>query len=341
MPIGTLCIVDDEPRESFSELDRRRLIGLANYARSEIQTWSQARMDLKLASMDKSYRLLKTTLPRKSEKLETLFEGNTPDPSPRVPSAKPSPFLPSSKPSPRSSELSPTLPEVQTGLTPPLPNFNGDASGSASTKSEASIGGSSVDDESTISSAATSISPAHRTYSMATRLVAETLRFDLVYLVRVGTPSGPSTPLDAVKVTLIAAYGLPNTTAAQFDPNLHVKALRAPERGLLYQNPRAEELRSGEKFPAQEYASALLVPVADNKERGFVMAAYTTEPSRGAFAIFIDTSLLTLPTVFGAEDLLYMQVRQTLRQEGAELNLRIVHRERSQPLLNRRGVEVL
>jgi hypothetical protein len=277
MPIGTLCVVDDKPRETFSDLDRRRLVGLANYARTEIETWVRAKMELKLAAMDKSYKLLRANLPRKPERLETLFEGNTPEASPRPPTVSGSPAIPASD---ASAPMDRSGTEQSTGLAPP-PSATEAPSSAGTTASELSTDGEDVDGKS-MSSAATSISPAARTYAMALRLVAETLFFDLVYLVRLGLPAGAPTPADEIKVALVAAHGLPKVNAAQFDPALHVKALRAPERGLLYQNPRREELKDGEQFPAQEYASALLVPIVEDDARGFVMAAYTSEASRGA-----------------------------------------------------------
>jgi hypothetical protein len=81
---------------------------------------------------------------------------------------------------------------------------------------------------------------------------------------------------------LVSSYGLPSPEPA-FDAVLHLKALRSEEGGLLYQNPNIDELVSGEKLPNNEeveYASALLVPVAESGKAGYVLAGFTDDPER-------------------------------------------------------------
>lgn len=47
MPLGTLCIIDQNPRQSFGLEERRRLVYFAEAARREIEKWYLARMEVR------------------------------------------------------------------------------------------------------------------------------------------------------------------------------------------------------------------------------------------------------------------------------------------------------
>ena len=105
-------------------------------------------------------------------------------------------------------------------------------------------------------------------YDISTRLVGDSLELTLVYILRLNLSPVKRPSLDesinengttrqddgsdSVKsLTLVSSFGLPSPEPA-FDAVLHMKALRSEEGGLLYQNPRADELRSGERMPQGE-----------------------------------------------------------------------------------------
>lgn len=127
-----------------------------------------------------------------------------------------------------------------------------------------------------------------RTIDAAVNLLAEQVELDLAYLLELDTSAHATEP------KIISVFGLPppvdGQPAISFDPALHLRALRAPEKGLLYQNPLRDELKHNEQLPT-DYSSALLVPVTEHADRGFVLAGFVTDPQR----------------VFGAEDLAYFQ----------------------------------
>ena len=115
------------------------------------------------------------------------------------------------------------------------------------------------------------------TFRLATRMIAETLELPLVYLISVNS----SQRVEDRRLQLVSSFGLP-TPPPDFDYTLHHKALRAPEGGLLYQNPRTSELKDGEKLPSSGdaiYASAILVSVAEQSNVGYVLVRSLQFPS--------------------------------------------------------------
>lgn len=117
----------------------------------------------------------------------------------------------------------------------------------------------------------------------AVRALAKQVNLDLTYLLEIDTTAKPT-----VEPRVVSARGLPDahadgTPAFHFDRNLHLSALRAPEKGLLYQNPHADELPDGDPLlEVPEYSSAILVPVLDDpaSQRGFVLAGYVIDRKR-------------------------------------------------------------
>lgn len=105
-------------------------------------------------------------------------------------------------------------------------------------------------------------------YDISTRLVGDSLELTLVYILRLNLtphkraslesnnnesqPNSTADDTDSVRsLSLVSSFGLPTPEPA-FDAVLHMKALRSEEGGLLYQNPRADEMRSGERMPQGE-----------------------------------------------------------------------------------------
>lgn len=148
---------------------------------------------------------------------------------------------------------------------------------------------------------------------LATKLVGDTLDLSLCYLVAVrpndfGVGGG--------ETELVSAHNLPSPVPV-FDAPLHLRALRAPERGLLYQNPTVhegkEDLPSAKGQDASPYASAVLLPVGEerqdgngNGKGGFVLAGFTSDQRR----------------VFGGEDVAYLrQFAKELERYVADVDL--------------------
>lgn len=121
-----------------------------------------------------------------------------------------------------------------------------------------------------------SLTNKQKIYDISTRLVGDSLELTLVYILRLNLAPSPGTTAkrgsmdsnlgsntnsndadnqvdqDSVRsLSLVSSFGLPSPEPA-FDAVLHMKALRSEEGGLLYQNPRADELRSGERMPQSE-----------------------------------------------------------------------------------------
>jgi hypothetical protein len=112
-----------------------------------------------------------------------------------------------------------------------------------------------------------------RVFNTAVHLLQSTLQLPLAYFVSLDVRSDFNPTL-----SLLAARGLPDPPPT-FDPALHLRALRAPEGGLLYQN-------ESEQVGVGEYASAILVPVdeVDKYQTGYVLAVFTDDANR-AFGI--------------------------------------------------------
>lgn len=116
-----------------------------------------------------------------------------------------------------------------------------------------------------------------------TRLLAKALEVELTYLAAIdlaappplsstssGSDSGSATGGDSFRI--LAAHGLPSPAPA-FDPALHLKALRAPEGGLVYKNPR-------HGASASSYSAGILIPVLEVRRTGYVLCAYSQRGER-------------------------------------------------------------
>lgn len=116
-------------------------------------------------------------------------------------------------------------------------------------------------------------SNAGRIFALAMRMVAKTLQLPLVYLLRLEFLDDAA---ESAQVSLVSSYGMPNPPPS-FDDKLHLRALRTPEGGLLYQNPKLDELPDGEMIPTthpDQLASAILVRVMELGASGYVLAGF-------------------------------------------------------------------
>ncbi|GAA5939409.1 hypothetical protein JCM3775_001702 [Rhodotorula graminis] len=120
-------------------------------------------------------------------------------------------------------------------------------------------------------------------FATACTSLAQSLDLSLVYVVSLDLASCAPAPSIVGKpaLTLVAAHNLPSDSNASFDPALHLRALRAPEGGLLYRSPTATAAGEGAQATgAGGFASGILLPVAESTETGYVLAGYTTERGR-------------------------------------------------------------
>lgn len=133
-------------------------------------------------------------------------------------------------------------------------------------------------------------------YASACTSLASGLGLSLVYLVALDLSQCPPAPsiVGNPTLSLLAAHNLPIDSKPSFDPALHLRALRAPEGGLLFRSPAVkrsskEKERKGKgkerEREAQEeggsgFASGVLLPVAETDTQGWVLAGYTTDKRR-------------------------------------------------------------
>ena len=333
IPIGTLCIIDNKPRDDFTPEQRSKMGDLALLAQKTIANWSRARLQARLDLMEKSFLQWRTetqaltqmgagqsngyssdmegsaraigmtSLTSLQHQQKLVGEGRTLDGDdasrfseipntptgiePRGQQTQDSPVSPAlrKQPSQRSTRAGPP----PTSDIPPLPVANGSSNADdilhISKPAETPVSGAS---ESYVTAPAVPTNNKQKIYDISTRLVGTSLELTLVYILRLefanetrGTES-PASASDVKSLSLISAFGLPSPEPA-FDAILHLKALRSEEGGLLYQNPNIDDLVSGEKLPDNEeveYASALLVPVAESGKAGYVLAGFTDDPER-------------------------------------------------------------
>jgi len=270
-PIGTLCIVDRNPRDSFSVEDREKFLYMSEYVRREIEKWFAKKMERKMetltAGQEQWNHELKRVISSSSDEGGLLESEVLSD----HPASKPSGFMglasigSNSSAAASSSSLRPSFPKSpQTG-----PGLFEDINAAMSPKMR-------------------------KVFDVATKLIAETLDLSLVYLTAV-VPHADSHVLG--NTLIISGHNIPLPVPV-FDVGLHLRALRAPEGGFLYQNPGVKECEEASLQPPgpgmRPYASAMLIAVgteAQPNSGGFVLAGYTEDPKR----------------VLGAEDVNFMK----------------------------------
>ncbi|KAI7967573.1 hypothetical protein MJO29_000850 [Puccinia striiformis f. sp. tritici] len=279
-PIGTLCIVDTAPRESFSVEDRKKLVYMSEYARREIEKWFAKKMEQKMENLTRGQENWNHELKRVvsstsdgEESLETEVLSDTP--------ASPTKTKTSKRASLRRLTSSSS---ISTAPTSPASHTH------TALKSPTKTGPGLFEDVNAV------VKPKMRkVFDLATKLIGETLDLSLVYLTAV-VPHGESNELG--RTLIISGHNIPLPVPV-FDAGLHLRALRAPEGGFLYQNPSVQESEEASLQPkgsggTKPYASAMLLAVgteAQPNSGGFVLAGYTDDPKR----------------VFGAEDVGFMK----------------------------------
>lgn len=323
VPIGTLCIIDNKPRENFSLEQRQKMNDLALLAQKTIANWSRARFRARLDAMERSFQLWKNEAAsladgpgtnmglyqsarenmilqqQQQEQQRQKAIGYAQNGSAGRQSANTdnnrdhiAPMNGNTHPEQPDLYIS-KVPEARSrGSEETIENGNAVPQLPATNKPE----GKSRDPDHT---ASVTSNNKQKIYDISTRLVGESLELTLVYILRLNLaphqrtsvdsnnngsqPSSQGDATDSVQsLALVSSFGLPSPEPA-FDAVLHMKALRSEEGGLLYQNPRADELRSGERLPhgeEVEYASALLVPVCESETSGYVLAGFTDDPER-------------------------------------------------------------
>jgi len=281
-PIGTLCVLDFKPRESFSAEDQKKLVYLSEYARREIEKWFASKIAAKIARLSATQEVWNRELRRvtssHSDGDDSLLSELPPD-TPTTYQRRTKVFgkcksissistAPTSAPSHCQTSPNPTSP---TRIIPSLfEDFNA------------------------------AVKPKMRkVFDLATKLVAETLDLSLVYLMAV-VPYGESDHLG--RTMIISGHNIP-LPVPELDAGLHLRVLVAGEGGLLYQNPSVEESEEvalqpkiSTDGPADPYVSAILLavgpqPLPNTGCGGFVLAGFTKDQKR----------------VFGAEDVSYMK----------------------------------
>jgi hypothetical protein len=299
-PIGTLCILDFSPRESFSSEDQRKLVYLSEYARREIEKWFACKIEHKLGRLSAIQEVWDHELKRVAssnsdgeDSLESEVLCDTPRSRLR---------------SPTSSHLSysgfrkwRSISSISTA--PPSSPSQSTASPKSPTKPSPGL----------FEDVNAAVKPKMRkVFDLATKLLAETLDLSLVYLMAVA-PEGQSQDLG--RTLIISGHNIP-LPVPELDAGLHLRVLRSDDGGLIYQNPSVEESKEAALQPklacngaADPYASAMLLAVGEESlpnAGGFVLAGYTNDRKR----------------VFGAEDVSFMkQFAQQLSAYTSRLSL--------------------
>jgi len=120
--------------------------------------------------------------------------------------------------------------------------------------------------------------PPQKLLDLACASLAKSLNLRLVYLVELDQlPPRPAFLGPSPRLSLISSHGLPPSPdgtphSANFDPLLHLRALRAPEGGLLYRAASS----------AEPFDSGMLLPVTEieSLSKGWVIAGYAEEEGR-------------------------------------------------------------
>ncbi|GAA6015866.1 hypothetical protein JCM11491_007216 [Sporobolomyces phaffii] len=279
--IGVVAVIDDRPKEagSFGTDERAKLRSIASEITSEIE-----RFVLQRAAAIDALSSRRTS----ATSAATFQSGSIPAPalrSARIDSSSRSPPSPQrsrngkghvkkvsfdANAGPLSSLPLPSPPPPPVAAIPVPPQFS------------PRVASPSFAEPESIPALFQSHSP-QKLLDLACASLARSLDLKLVYLVQLehlaprhssyfGSTSLPS-------LSLIASHGLPPSSgrdsddaSANFDPALHLQALRAPEGGLLY---RAAS-------PSEPFDSGMLLPVVelDETRKGWVIAGYAEQRAR-------------------------------------------------------------
>ncbi|BGP21105.1 hypothetical protein JCM10213_008981 [Rhodosporidiobolus nylandii] len=282
--IGTLCVLDDKPREAFSEAHRRVLRDFAIQASNVIEAWVADRMTAKMARLHGSFSSSKPAL-TSPPLTPPPSAGLAPPPSARRPhtsSGPPTSALPATPPA--------SLHHAPSICASPRSRSHSRQTSDGGESTASSIPSSQIMKPrrpSTLSLGVTTDDPisalpreVQKTFDTAVRMLAKALELELVYLAALDlTPvnSPFSSSSSDPKLRLLSSYGLP-TPPPSFDPTLHLKALRAPEGGLVYRNARYSSAASSSTNIS--YAAGLLIPILEVRRTGYVLCGYSRKEGR-------------------------------------------------------------
>ena len=261
--IGTICILDQKPRTTFSASQKRRLNELARLSMNEINRAQNEPKQLLADSKLGSFNVLEGSIMVSAAGDQVLLKYGQNANLHTLPVPPPSPAQETN-----SSNVvairTPTLGVIGSSQTPAL-SFN--------------VSGGN---------------PA----TLASQLIAGTLKFDFVYILylKPNDKSVTGPPL----VEVLGEWGMPDPPPT-FDPTVHTRALQS-EAGFIYRNPRLG-LSQDDVFQI-----GMMIPLwRDSASQGAVLAGYA-KSSRGRKG----SNLLTLATTktfleFHEDEIRYMQ----------------------------------
>lgn len=248
-PIGIFCLIDEAPRASFSDEDRRDLQELARRAGDEIQLWHESKEQKRLAEMS----LEKERWDREATG-SVSSQGTVATTAPSNAGSANEDALPT-------TDLSPTLCKTRR---------RGSASGrSGILMAFARPLVDSLPDKT------------QSVLNLSTQLIGETLDFDFTYIARVA-PYSPTTPSSSpslgsafpvssspLGLTLISTHNLPSPPPT-FSTALHISFLASTSSSLLY------HAADPSVHPTDEFVAGLLWRIDDEH----VLAGFSCDPRR-------------------------------------------------------------
>lgn len=279
VPIGSLCVLDTKPRTDFSDAHRRMLKDLARQASEAIDMWWRERLAARILRLESTMvigsapKLVHQSLSRGPVSVASSSSNGPRPVSP--PPALPLPPIPPI--SPLRPNVDPAHPRLASPARSPL-RRGSDATSVASSAPTLDVSSptSAREPPSALSFGVTTEDPlssvprdAQDRMETGVRLLAQALELELAYLVSIDLAPG-CPPQESLRV--LAAHGMPNPPPV-FDPALHLKALRAPEGGLVYKNPR-------HGASASSFSAGILIPVLEVRRTGYVLCAYSQQAGR-------------------------------------------------------------
>ncbi|KAK4053305.1 hypothetical protein OIO90_003917 [Microbotryomycetes sp. JL221] len=325
--VGTIAIVDDQPRGSFTPAERAKLRSLATDASNEISAWCSGRRSSiassftsfnspQLSSSSSAVPSMSRSTHRPTHSTHSTssyidWQTNTnavaasrPSSGVDLTTSSTSPRVAIDHRSPSSVDEEQDDREVLKGLA------NGSTAHSrqplSSTARRIQHGRNASDTSSVCHSdynnathsnkptfPSTTVrelpqSSRQKVFDLATKTLGQGLDLSLVYLVSLNNLETNATSTTSikggiVKLNLLSSWNLPQSTPS-FDASLHLKALRAPEGGLLFKNPLVNPSQqptgSSTTSTQQAYASGILLPVVEHDGTGYVLAGYTKDSKR-------------------------------------------------------------
>ncbi|KAK4048937.1 hypothetical protein OIV83_004493 [Microbotryomycetes sp. JL201] len=291
--IGTVAIIDDEPRSAFSPAERAKLRSLATDASNAISAWASARRSSvsSMSSFNSPIAPTSSTFSRpghrSSHSTSSYIDWQTNTNAVARPTSSieaSAPGVPIERRGSISSAEGPTRTTRQVQHVRNASDTSSVYPGSDSTKPTFP---SQTVRESPLTSR-------QKVFDLATKTLGQGLDLSLVYLVALDLGDDGGSDVNQIRLTLSSAWNLPPTTPS-FDASLHLKALRAPEGGLLFKNPlmspnMSRSLSKNVEIKAEQksttgteqnaYASGILLPVTETNKVGYVLAGYTKDVER-------------------------------------------------------------